>query len=90
MDTTGATTVYSTSTTGEVSFAELSLDLRAELGISVEERDSFNPFYDESDYYDEWCFVCGRPTDHRAEHDDLVEQGLASYDRTSGIVYSIR
>lgn len=90
MDTTGATTVYSTSTTEGVSFSELSSALRVELGIAEEERDGFNPFYDESDYYDEWCFVCSRPTDHRAEHDDLVEQGLASYDRTSGIVYSNR
>lgn len=90
MDTTGATTVYSTSTTEGASFSELSSALRAELGIAEEERDGFNPFYDESDYYDEWCFVCKRPTDHRGEHDDLVEQGLASYDRFSGTVYSLR
>lgn len=25
------------------------------------------------------CFVCGRITDHFAEHDDLVEQGRAIY-----------
>lgn len=29
------------------------------------------------DHYYEWCFVCSRPTDHRAEHDDLVEVGRA-------------
>lgn len=27
-----------------------------------------------------FCFVCGRATDHFAEHDDLVEAGLATYD----------
>lgn len=32
-------------------------------------------------YYEPFCFVCGRATDHFAEHDDLVDQGLASYDR---------
>lgn len=37
------------------------------------------------DYY-EFCFVCGRPTDHRAEHDDLVEAGRARYDEHNGVV----
>lgn len=27
----------------------------------------------------DWCGVCGRPTDHFAEHDGLVEAGLAEY-----------
>lgn len=27
-----------------------------------------------------FCFVCGRCTDHVAEHDDLVELGLAQYE----------
>lgn len=36
----------------------------------------------------DFCFVCNRPTDHRAEHDDLVEAGLASYDPEEGIVRS--
>lgn len=28
---------------------------------------------------DPHCFVCGRNTDHFAEHDDLVDAGLARY-----------
>lgn len=28
---------------------------------------------------DAYCFICSRPTDHRGEHDDLVEAGLAEY-----------
>lgn len=39
------------------------------------------------DAYDEWCYVCSRPTDHRAEHDDLVEEGKARYDEIDGFVY---
>jgi hypothetical protein len=31
--------------------------------------------------YDPYCYVCGRCTDHVAEHDELVELGLARYDR---------
>lgn len=35
-------------------------------------------------YDDPWdvafCFVCSRATDHFAEHDDLVEAGLAFYE----------
>jgi len=29
--------------------------------------------------YEPYCFVCNRSTDHFAEHDDLVEAGLAEY-----------
>lgn len=36
---------------------------------------------------DDWCYVCSRPTDHRAEHDDLVEEGKARYDEDFGLVY---
>lgn len=36
---------------------------------------------------DPFCFVCGRCTDHFAEHDDLVEQGLAEY--RNGNVYRL-
>lgn len=28
---------------------------------------------------DEYCFVCGRCTDHVGEHEALVEAGLAEY-----------
>lgn len=29
--------------------------------------------------HDPHCFVCGRHTDHYAEHDDMVEAGTAYY-----------
>lgn len=38
---------------------------------------------------DPFCFVCARCTDHFAEHDDLVEQGLAEY-REDGTVIDLR
>jgi hypothetical protein len=38
---------------------------------------------------DPHCFVCGRHTDHFAEHDDLVEQGKARYGE-DGSVYDLR
>lgn len=34
-----------------------------------------------------YCFVCGRATDHSAEHDDLVDEGRARYER--GRVYNV-
>ena len=37
---------------------------------------------------DPFCFVCGRNTDHFAEHDDLVETGKARYG-DNGNVYPI-
>lgn len=85
-------TVYST-TSGEKSpsFEELSLELRYELGLPTEEssrEDDYYP-YDPADYLDEWCFVCSRPTDHRGEHDDLVDQGLASYDSIMPMVHRV-
>jgi len=84
-------TVYST-VSGEktASFEGLSSELRYELGLPTEQDvrdDSFSEFPDDYEYYlNEWCFVCSRPTDHRGEHDDLVEQGLASYDDTFPMV----
>lgn len=33
--------------------------------------------------YDDFCAVCGRHTDHFAEHDDLVDLGWASYETTT-------
>lgn len=36
---------------------------------------------------DPWCYACNRPTDHRAEHDELVEAGLARYDEHNGVVH---
>lgn len=91
MNTAADTTVYSTSTTEGTSFEALPSELRIELGLpSTEASDGYDPLWDEADLYDEWCYVCSRPTDHRAEHDDLVERGLASYDREFGIVYSTR
>lgn len=84
-------TVFST-TSGETkpAFEALSFDLRYELGLPTEESSQHHDYdYDESDYYD-WCFVCSRPTDHRGEHDDLVEAGLASYDSHLGMVHSAK
>lgn len=87
---TEATTVYSTSTDSKPVFEDLDPELRYELGLPADSALDF-PIYDESDYYDdEWCFVCNRATDHRAEHDDLVDQGLASYNPELPLVYSNR
>lgn len=33
-----------------------------------------------NDRDEDHCFVCGRHTSHFAEHDDLVEAGLARYE----------
>lgn len=79
MNANGATNIYSTSTGGAPLVGDLDPDLLNELGFRSEELERPDSFYDESDFYNEWCFVCSRPTDHRGEHDDLVEQGLASY-----------
>lgn len=72
MDTTTrtATPVYSTSTESEAVFEALSAELTEELELNLLGEDS-------SDW--EFCFVCSRATDHRAEHDDLLEQGLVRY-----------
>lgn len=37
---------------------------------------------------DPHCFVCGRHTDHFAEHDDMVEAGTATYGE-DGSVYPV-
>lgn len=89
-------TVYST-TSGErtASFEALSPELRYELGLPTDEDSRDEDFYHDLSDYDhyyymnEWCFVCSRPTDHRGEHDDLVDQGLASYDDTYPMVHRI-
>jgi len=69
MDTTipTPTPVYSTSTEGEAVFEALSAELIQELDLLAETPDW------------EYCFVCSRATDHRAEHDDLLEEGLVRY-----------
>ncbi len=84
-----ATPVYSTATDSKPVFADLAPELAQELGLPSDSELDFS-IYEESDCYDEWCFVCNRPTDHRAEHDDLVDQGLASYDPELPFVYSNR
>lgn len=38
------------------------------------------------DLYGPFCFVCGRPTDHVAEHPGLVEAGLAAYEADGSVV----
>jgi hypothetical protein len=77
--TSTATPVYSTSTEGEAIFEALSAELVNELDLRME-----TPEW-------EYCFVCSRATDHRAEHDDLLEQGLVRYgEGFDGSVYLIR
>lgn len=83
-----ATTVYSTATGSKSVYDALPLELKYELGLGTTpaaqaEEQSFEEYY-------EWCFVCSRPTDHRGEHDDLVEAGKAEYASDSGCVYLIR
>lgn len=89
---TSSTTVYSTSSTGEVNFSNLDEELSLDLDLVEPDYSHYDRhLYDESDPYEEWCFVCSRATDHRGEHDDLVEQGLASYGRgNNAIVHSNR
>lgn len=67
--------VFSTSTAGESSFEGLDQKLQEEL-LLTPGSDS-----DEEYWADEYCFVCKRATDHRGEHDDLVEAGKAAYDQ---------
>lgn len=47
-------------------------------------QDFREPEVEEFPVEEQWetpfCFICGRVTDHFAEHDDLVEAGLAEYD----------
>lgn len=75
-------TVYSTSTEGGADFTGLSAELVSELRLNAPAGAS--SMWEDQD----WCFVCQRPTDHWGEHDDLVEEGKASYDPTYGVVYS--
>lgn len=79
---TASATVYSTATNEKASFAGLSEALVSELRLNAPENHTWS-----SDDQD-WCFVCSRPTDHRGEHDDLVDAGHASYDNRFGVVYS--
>lgn len=37
---------------------------------------------------DPFCFVCGRSTDHVAEHDDLVDEGLVAYEHGGFVVWT--
>lgn len=88
MDTLASNTVYSTSTGEANPFISLPVELETELGIyrdEVSPEGEYTP-YDMADYI-EYCFVCGRCTDHRGEHDDLVEQGLAVYSRNTAEVF---
>lgn len=78
--------VYSTSSTGGSRIGALSAETVQALGL--DQSDEYNSMADLDSYY-EWCFVCSRPTDHRAEHDNLVEAGKAKYSTDLGVVYSI-
>lgn len=39
-----------------------------------------SPEWEDTESYD-YCEVCGRATNHFAEHDDMVEAGFAFYDK---------
>jgi hypothetical protein len=76
--------VFTTATGAESTFSAMTEALREELGL----HEGFSSLEAE-EYSMEYCFVCGRATDHRGEHDALVEQGLAAYSRTEGVVYRL-
>jgi hypothetical protein len=40
------------------------------------------------DEHDPHCFVCGRHTNHFAEHDDMVEQGFAQYEQDGSVTWT--
>lgn len=40
--------------------------------------------------YNPFCFVCSRPTDHIAEHDELLEVGMVEYDDETGHVLTTK
>lgn len=90
MDTLDAT-VYSTSTGEDAPFIDLPSEVQDELELDRLQRDSdqYDPWVDITDYLTEYCFVCLRATDHRGEHDDLVEQGLATYSRNTAEVHRV-
>lgn len=76
--------VYSTSTTGGNRIGALSADAVYELGL--DQSSEYRSVADMDSYY-EYCFVCSRATDHRAEHDELVQEGKAKYATDVGVVY---
>ncbi len=39
--------------------------------------------YDQGDYLFEYCYLCGRHTDHLGEHDEFEARGLVEYVTTS-------
>lgn len=76
---TTSNAVYSTTTGEDNGFDQLSSEMLDKLGLDA------SPLADIEEY--EFCFVCSRATDHRGEHDDLVEQGKARYDENFPMVY---
>jgi hypothetical protein len=40
------------------------------------------------DVDDAHCFICGRHTDHFAEHDDMVEAGYAQYEDDGSVTWT--
>lgn len=78
---TSSNVVYSTSTDETPSFEGLSEELQFDLILSDAAIEA------EEDAWGDFCFVCFRSTDHRGEHDDLVDEGKASYDPKRGYVY---
>lgn len=55
----------------------LRLAFTSETGVIRPERKEVAPVG--MDEHEPHCFVCGRHTDHFAEHDDMVEAGTARY-----------
>ena len=80
---TNATLAYST-TTGEATPYVITGRLRTRdevVNLFVEPVES-------APWIDPFCHVCGRCTDHFAEHDDLVGAGLASYQSDGSVSWT--
>ena len=65
---------------------------RTRLAYSTSTGDAPRVYVDQTpmveDESEPHCFVCGRHTDHYAEHDDMVEAGTARYGE-DGSVYPV-
>ena len=69
-----ATLVYSTTTGTEPTGA-----------LAHESEFSQDPRLVDADVWPAFCFVCSRAAEHFAEHDDLVEAGLVTYDADGSV-----
>lgn len=57
----------------------------SETGVQRADNSPAIVWDDESDPH---CFVCGRHTDHFAEHDDMVEAGYAQYEDDGTVTWT--